>query len=73
MPQSRGVKIEVINTGTELLLGNTLASSDATSVGLANFKRNTRISVSASALLSIALMISVRCRMFACVSVMTMG
>jgi nicotinamide-nucleotide amidase len=29
MPQSRGVKIEVINTGTELLLGNTLNTHGA--------------------------------------------
>ncbi len=52
-------------------LGKTLPNSLATSVGLAYFRRNTRISVSASALLSIAWMISARCRMFDCVSVTT--
>ena len=55
----------------EVLLGKTLPNSLATSVGLAYFKRNTRISVSASALLSTAWMISARCRMLDCVSVTT--
>ena len=51
--------------------GKTLLNSLATSTGLAYFRWNTRISVSASALLSTAWMISTRCRMFACVSVIT--
>ncbi len=46
--------------------------SVATSTGLAYCRRNTRTSVSASALSSMALMICVRCRMFACVSVIIM-
>ena len=55
----------------EVLPGKTLVNSVATSFGLAYLRRNTRISVSASALLSTAWMISARCRIFDCVSVTT--
>ncbi len=55
-----------------LLLGNTPERAVATSVGLAWVRWNTRISVSASALESMALMISTMCRMLAWVSVITM-
>jgi len=55
-----------------LLLGNTPARAVATSVGLAWVRWNTRISVSASALESMALIISTMCRILAWVSVITM-
>ena len=55
-----------------LLLGNTPDKAVATSEGLACVRWNTRISVSASALESMALMIYTMCRMLAWVSVITM-